>query len=125
KKNLITALALSLVIFTACDQYSEKNSTTSALGTASSTNREAEAKVKAEEFIKQSYKTNLLEIDLGKMAQKKANQKNVKDFAGMMVKDHTKSNEELRKIANQKKYSLPDTTSQQFKNEMKEKKTSL
>ena len=41
------------------------------------------------------------EVDLGKLAQQKARNKQVKDFAAMMVRDHTKAAAELKTVATQ------------------------
>lgn len=47
------------------------------------------------------------EIETGKLAVEKSVNKNVKKFAEMMVKDHTKIAAELKTLAESKKISLP------------------
>ncbi|MDP9076528.1 MAG: DUF4142 domain-containing protein [Bacteroidota bacterium] len=49
----------------------------------------------------------LAEVALGKLAQTKAVNAQVKNFADMMVKDHSKANEELMAIAKAKNITLP------------------
>jgi putative membrane protein len=39
------------------------------------------------------------EVDLGKLAQQKSRNTQVRDFAAMMVRDHTKAAEELKTVA--------------------------
>ncbi|MEO7120794.1 MAG: DUF4142 domain-containing protein [Ginsengibacter sp.] len=53
----------------------------------------------------------MLEVALGKIAAEKATNKEVKDFGEMMVKDHTKANDELKSIAAEKNITLPATIS--------------
>jgi putative membrane protein len=53
----------------------------------------------------------MMEVELGKLAQEKAINKQVKDFGEMMVKDHTKANDELKSIAAQKNITLPASVS--------------
>src|SRR6476659_6078852 len=40
----------------------------------------------------------MAEVQLGKMAEEKGTSKGVKDFGAMMVKDHTKANDELKSL---------------------------
>jgi putative membrane protein len=47
------------------------------------------------------------EVDLGALAQTKASDPSVKDFAAMMVKDHTAANEQLATLAASKSVKLP------------------
>jgi len=49
----------------------------------------------------------LAEVALGKLAQTKAANAQVKSFADMMVKDHSKANDELMAIAKSKNITLP------------------
>jgi len=49
----------------------------------------------------------LAEVALGKLAQQKAANAQVKSFADMMVKDHTAANEELMALAKTKNITLP------------------
>jgi putative membrane protein len=50
---------------------------------------------------------NLAEIEAGKMAQSKTKNDKVKDFAQKMVDDHTKAQQELQQLADQKGVKLP------------------
>jgi len=49
----------------------------------------------------------LAEVALGKLAETKASNAQVKSFAEMMVKDHGKANDELTAIAKKKNITLP------------------
>jgi putative membrane protein len=50
-------------------------------------------------FAEQAMMANVAEIKLGELAQKKAQNAAVKDFAQMMVRDHTKAKNELKQAA--------------------------
>jgi putative membrane protein len=50
-----------------------------------------------------------LEVELGNLAEKKANRQRVKDFGKMMVDDHTKANNDLEAIASRENISLPSS----------------
>jgi putative membrane protein len=50
-------------------------------------------------FIKDAISDNLLEVQLGQIAQDKATDADVKQFAAQLVKDHTQSLQKLRQLA--------------------------
>jgi len=58
-------------------------------------------------FATDAANAGLAEVALGKLAQTKAANAQVKNFADMMVKDHSKANDELMAIAKQKNITLP------------------
>src|SRR4051812_29564749 len=49
----------------------------------------------------------MMEVQLGELAQQKAHSQRVKDFGAMMVRDHTKANDELKSLAGMKNITLP------------------
>lgn len=60
-----------------------------------------------EEFAKEAANGGLAEVALGKLAIEKATDAKVKEFAQMMVTDHTKANDELKALASAKSITLP------------------
>jgi putative membrane protein len=58
-------------------------------------------------FIKDRLEGGMAEVKLGELASQKAQNAQVKAFAQMMVKDHTKAGEELKQIAAQHKIQAP------------------
>lgn len=60
-----------------------------------------------EEFAHQAANGGMAEVALGELAVQKATDPKVKEFAHMMIKDHTKANEELKALATNKNITLP------------------
>ena len=58
-------------------------------------------------FMKKLAQGGLAEVEVGKMAVKRANDKDVKEFAQHMVDDHSKTNEKLKSLASERQVSLP------------------
>ncbi|MCI8211338.1 hypothetical protein AUC61_17565 [Pseudomonas sp. S25] len=61
-----------------------------------------------DDFVEDASAKGVAEVEAGKLAQGKSTSADVKAFADMMVKDHTKANEELAKIAASKKLEVSD-----------------
>ena len=59
------------------------------------------------EFVLDAANGGLAEVELGKLAAQRAQSDEVKKFAQRMVDDHTKANEQLKKIADSKSIKLP------------------
>jgi putative membrane protein len=112
KVSLALLLAISTLSFQACS--SKKTESTDSVENADSTN---EAKEDAgtgqtedtNEFAVKAANGGMLEVELGRMAQEKGVSKDVKDFGAMMVKDHSKANDELKSIAATQNITLPTT----------------
>ena len=60
------------------------------------------------EFIKEAASGGMMEVKLGNMAQQKASSQAVKDFGERMVQDHSKANEQLKQLAKNNNYRVPD-----------------
>lgn len=61
------------------------------------------------DFAVEAANGGMMEVQLGTLALTKASDAQVKQFAQMMVDDHTKANNELKALAQQKNISLPTT----------------
>jgi putative membrane protein len=57
-------------------------------------------------FVKDAAQGGLMEVQLGKLAQEKAGDEKVKQFGKRMEQDHSKANDELKKIASDKGVQL-------------------
>jgi putative membrane protein len=62
---------------------------------------------KDQKFVTEAASGGMMEVQLGQMASDKAQAQEVKDFGARMVKDHSKANDELKSLAQQKKLNLP------------------
>ncbi len=60
----------------------------------------------AEKLVKIA-SSSMAEVEHGKLAMQKGSSKTVKDFAQMMVNDHSKANQELMALAASKNITLP------------------
>ena len=60
-------------------------------------------------FIKEAASGGMMEVELGRYAQQNAQNPRVKNFGAMMVRDHSKANEELKSIASRKNITVPTT----------------
>jgi putative membrane protein len=60
------------------------------------------------EFVKMAASDGMHEVELGKLAQTKARNEAVKKLAETLVNDHTKANEELKKVAKEAGLTVPD-----------------
>lgn len=61
------------------------------------------------EFMKEAAYGGLMEVELGQYAQQNAQDTRVRNFGAMMVRDHSKANEELKALASRKNVTLPTT----------------
>jgi putative membrane protein len=60
-----------------------------------------------QQFVMNVAKDGMAEVELGKLAQEKASSADVKKFAQRMVDDHSKANDELKTLAQNKNITLP------------------
>lgn len=68
-----------------------------------------QSRVDDKTFVKDAAEGGLTEIQLGKLAQEKASSDAVKQFGQRMVDDHTKANEQLKRIAAEANITVPDS----------------
>ncbi|HWR37530.1 MAG TPA: DUF4142 domain-containing protein [Clostridia bacterium] len=68
-------------------------------------------------FVMEAAQGGLSEVALGTLAQQKASKDEVKQFGQRMVTDHTKANDELKSLAQQKNWTLPTEPSAKQKAE--------
>ena len=62
-------------------------------------------------FIKKAADGGLAEVSLAKLAQTKTANADVKSFAEKLERDHSKANDELKQLADQKKVTIPSAPS--------------
>jgi putative membrane protein len=59
------------------------------------------------DFMVKVADVGMTEVKLGHVAEEKSSNKRVKDFAAMMVKDHSAAGDELKSLASRKNVTLP------------------
>ena len=62
-------------------------------------------------FMKKAARANLAEVELGRLAVQKATNADVKKFGQRMIDDHTKADDQLKKVAADEHVTLPQTMS--------------
>jgi putative membrane protein len=75
--------------------------------TASTTGSNASLDMADKSFVMKAAKGGLAEVEFGRLAAEKATDPDVKQFGQKMVDDHSKANDELKTIAQQKGLTLP------------------
>jgi putative membrane protein len=108
KKNILCFLMSGLMLtFVSCGTKDGREDSTEV---AEDQNEEQLDNTKVEddaEFAVEAADDGLLEVQLGTLALTKATSSQVKQFAQMMVDDHTKANNELKALAQTKNITLP------------------
>ena len=76
---------------------------------AADTTKAAKSEVSSDdrEFVREAASGGMMEVQLGKLAAERASSSQVKEFGSRMQKDHSKANDELKKIAAKKDIKLP------------------
>jgi Predicted outer membrane protein len=81
-----------------------KTDTASSMGQTATTDQMYDKDTK--DFVMKAADGGMMEVELGKIAQQKAQSQRVKNYADMIVTDHTKANDDLKSIAGSK-LSMP------------------
>jgi putative membrane protein len=96
---LSLVLALPLGVATAASEKGEASK--------SDTRKDAKVSRSDQKFIKDAAAGGMMEVELGKIAADKATNDKVKEFGRRMQEDHSKANDELKKIAAEKGVEIP------------------
>lgn len=112
-----TNMKLVAVLFligglTACGGSSDTEDTTEKtneerIEATAPTEAAADAQEDDAEFLAEAASGSMMEVELGKLALQKSMSPKVKDFARMLVDDHTNAIADLENIASQKNLALP------------------
>ena len=86
---------------------STTNSTAVSSNSNNSNTNSANTSAAKKSFWTEAADGGLSEVEMGKMAVKKAQNPEVKKFAQMMITDHSKANNELKAVAAKQKITLP------------------
>ncbi|WP_423149363.1 DUF4142 domain-containing protein [Rubrolithibacter danxiaensis] len=123
KKNGLILLASMALAIAACSSNGSKggdSDTSASTVTDSMTSYDSATTVTdatdtssndATEFALKAGDGGIMEVQLGEIAQKNAQNQRVKNFGAMMVRDHSKANKELMMIASKKNITIPSALS--------------
>lgn len=114
KLSVIAAACVAFAVFQACndgspDAIKSANESNEIKHDSAENMGEMNAPVdeKDSKFAVEAASGGMLEVQLGELAQQKATSQRVKDFGAMMVRDHSKVNDELKSLAGMKNVTLP------------------
>lgn len=116
KVSFAAAVCMAIFSFQSCGDAGSGDAVESAnesnevkQDSAEKTSGEATAPVSEEDskFAVMAASGGMMEVQLGELAQQKAASQRVKDFGAMMVRDHTKANDELKNLAGMKNITVP------------------
>lgn len=71
-------------------------------------------------FMVESASSGLMEVELARIAQQKATNPQVKEFAGTILRDHSNANEELKALASRKNVTLPTAPGEEHQGHIKD-----
>lgn len=125
KKTIASSLLFSAIVLAACNGNNSTTSTTTDssvststatgmdTGTMNNMNNTTASSTPLQPadtgFVMKAANGGMMEVQLGNYAQQNAASQRVKDFGSMMVRDHSKANDELKSIVSNKGVTLPTT----------------
>ncbi|WP_090631950.1 DUF4142 domain-containing protein [Parapedobacter indicus] len=109
--QIFTVMILFAVCGAACNNTNRRTADDSVEQAQGVNDTTAMVNEKDGDFAVKAADAGLAEVELGKLAQEKATDPRVKDFAQMMVNDHQKANDELMTIATRHNITLPPVIS--------------
>jgi putative membrane protein len=112
--ELITALALAAAV-AACG--GNRTTDERAAGAPPAGTAGAGVSADARDFMTGAGGSGTAEVELGRLAQDKATSAEVRQFAEMMVRDHSKANEELKQIAEREGVQLPSAMDERHRDQ--------
>jgi putative membrane protein len=114
KKIKILAGCLSILLYaTACNSGNEKQAAEVKQAAVEPNKVMDVTTMDAKEFVQKAGADGIAEIDMGKLAVKNAKDKEVKSFAQTLIDEHTKVNNELKKIASKQGITMPTSAGEE------------
>ena len=111
KLSLMMVMAIAALSFQACTGSKDSPETADSVNAERDSSNAVETGIAANEsdakFAVDAANGGMAEVALSKLAQGKAANAKVKEFANMMVTDHSKANDELMALASSKNITLP------------------
>jgi putative membrane protein len=123
KLTFIAATMLAAWMFQACNggNTNTESKHEDAVDSAQAVNKEtAPVDKESSDFAVKAANGGLLEVQLGQLAQERGTSQRVKDFGAMMVRDHSKANDELKGLAQSKNITLPDSVGNDYRDHIED-----
>ncbi len=125
KLSFLIMLSITVVSYYACTNTSNKDGDDS-VEEAKEANKEAikddevtgSIEMDDSEFMVEAASGGMMEVELSNLAQQKSKDTWVKKFAAMIVRDHTKANNDLKALAASKNITLPATMGEDHQKHM-------
>ena len=123
KNKLIIISCVAFLI--ACNnnkttETTDTNTATDSLNRSDTSQNANAGKISTDEassaFLMDAADGGMTEVELGRLAQDKAKNQNVKNFAQMMIHDHSAANDQVKSLASQRNINIPDSISTAHKN---------
>lgn len=108
KQSITCAMAMAAVLSLGSGAALAQTSTAKSTGAAAGADST---------FVKEAAMGGLAEVELGRLAAQKAQSADVKQFAQHMVDDHSKANDQLKPLAQQKGIDVPTQLTGKHKSE--------
>ena len=115
KACILSIILIQTLLFAACTNNKENKAEKSTVLV-----NQSDVDEDAKEFMMAASIGSIMEVELAKVAQQQSSNSTVKDFAEMMIKDHTRIYNELKKLATDKHILLPIELEQEQKQELDE-----
>ena len=117
-KQLTLLLALSGTIWACGDSEAKKEDSKEVAEEQNDKKFDDKKSEKDAEFVVDALSSNMAEVKLAELAWQKSANKDVKDLAGMLQKDHNAMVTELKTLAGQKAISVPADEGQDTKDKV-------
>lgn len=129
KKTSLIFFAFSALLFTvSCEKKNNENQTAQTDTTTSMEQPAQEPKGLSDDdkdFMKKAAQDGMLEVQLGKIGEKRAMSKEVKNFGKMLEKEHSEADTKLKELAASKNVMLPDSLNNDQKDKVKKFETEV
>ncbi len=108
KKIIVTTFSIAAFAFlTACGDNAAKQDSKETAEEVNEQKFDNQDTERDAEFAVDAASGGMMEVQLGNLAQTNASSQQIKDFARQMVDEHSKANDELKGLAQQKNITLP------------------
>ena len=104
--NVLVMLGIGSIAFSAT-AFAQGTTEKSTPTTTSNRTKGGQLSSADKAFMKDAAKGGMMEVAMGRVAEKNATNAEVKNFGARMVKDHSKANDELKTLAKEENVELP------------------